>query len=94
MSHVETITDTAEFNAPASAVWELLTDWAAIADWMPDCVMKWYCLSNTWVVSLSSRTRGPALSLAANRARFVGTRSVNFYVRKASNRFLTAVSAR
>ncbi len=36
MSHVETITDAAEFNAPASAVWELLSDWAAIVDWMPD----------------------------------------------------------
>ena len=35
MSHIETITDAAEFNAPASAVWELLLDWAAIIDWMP-----------------------------------------------------------
>ena len=36
LSHKETITDAAEFDAPASAVWALLTDWAAIVDWMPD----------------------------------------------------------
>jgi len=36
MSHVKTLEDAAEFNAPASAVWELLMDWAAIVDWMPD----------------------------------------------------------
>jgi len=36
LSHVRAIKDTAEFNAPASAVWELLIDWAAIVDWMPD----------------------------------------------------------
>lgn len=36
MSHVETIAETTEFEAPASAVWELLIDWAAIIDWMPD----------------------------------------------------------
>jgi hypothetical protein len=35
LSHIETITDSAEFDAPASAVWELLMDWAAIVDWMP-----------------------------------------------------------
>ena len=31
-----TITDAAEFDAPASEVWALLMDWAAIIDWMPD----------------------------------------------------------
>jgi hypothetical protein len=36
LSHVETIEGTAEFEAPTSAVWELLMDWAAIVDWMPD----------------------------------------------------------
>ena len=36
MSHFETITETAEFNAPSRAVWDLLLDWAAIVDWMPD----------------------------------------------------------
>jgi hypothetical protein len=36
LSHVEEIEDTAEFEAPASVVWELLMDWAAIVDWMPD----------------------------------------------------------
>ena len=36
MSHVATITDAAEFDAPASEVWALLMDWAAIIDWMPD----------------------------------------------------------
>jgi uncharacterized protein YndB with AHSA1/START domain len=36
VSHIKTIQDAAEFNAPASAVWELLMDWAAIVDWMPD----------------------------------------------------------
>jgi len=36
LSHVEEIEDTAEFEAPASRVWELLMDWAAIVDWMPD----------------------------------------------------------
>ena len=35
MSHVESITESAEFDAPASDVWELLVDWAAIIDWMP-----------------------------------------------------------
>jgi hypothetical protein len=36
VSHIETITDAAEFDAPASMVWQLLMDWAAIVDWMPD----------------------------------------------------------
>lgn len=36
MSHVATITDAAEFDAPASEVWALLMDWAAIIHWMPD----------------------------------------------------------
>ena len=35
MNPSETITAEAEFSAPAAAVWELLTDWAAIVDWMP-----------------------------------------------------------
>lgn len=36
MSRVATVSYTQEFDAPASAVWRLLTDWAAIIDWMPD----------------------------------------------------------
>ena len=36
MSHFESIEDETEFEAPASKVWELLMDWAAIVDWMPD----------------------------------------------------------
>lgn len=40
MSHTETITDVAEIDAPASAVWDLLMDWAAIADWMPDAYVQ------------------------------------------------------
>lgn len=30
------MTHSEEFDAPASEVWELLTDWAAIVDWMPE----------------------------------------------------------
>jgi hypothetical protein len=40
MSHTETITEVAEFDAPASAVWALLMDWAAIVDWMPDSYVQ------------------------------------------------------
>jgi hypothetical protein len=36
LSHIETITHSAEFDAPVSTVWGLLMDWAAIIDWMPD----------------------------------------------------------
>jgi hypothetical protein len=36
MSHTETITDSAVFEASSAAVWNLLVDWAAIVDWMPD----------------------------------------------------------
>lgn len=36
MNHFEAIADTAVFNAPVTAVWKLLIDWAAIIDWMPD----------------------------------------------------------
>lgn len=36
MSHVESISAAADFDAPASRVWDLLIDWAAIVDWMPD----------------------------------------------------------
>lgn len=36
MSHVASISDVAEFDAPAPLVWDLLIDWAAIVDWMPD----------------------------------------------------------
>jgi hypothetical protein len=36
LSYIKTIKVAAEFDAPASVVWELLIDWAAIVDWMPD----------------------------------------------------------
>ena len=36
MTYVESLTHAGEFNAPASAVWHVLIDWAAIIDWMPD----------------------------------------------------------
>ena len=36
MSQVLTITDSSEFDAPIQAVWNLLMDWGAIVDWMPD----------------------------------------------------------
>jgi uncharacterized protein YndB with AHSA1/START domain len=36
LSHFATIRAAAEFRAPASAVWDLLLDWAAIVEWMPD----------------------------------------------------------
>jgi len=36
LTHVESITHAGEFNAPASAVWNVLIDWPAIVDWMPD----------------------------------------------------------
>ena len=36
MSHTETITDSTVFEASSSAVWNLLVDWAAIVEWMPD----------------------------------------------------------
>jgi hypothetical protein len=32
---VATVSHTEEFDAPASAVWQLLLDWPAIVDWMP-----------------------------------------------------------
>jgi Polyketide cyclase / dehydrase and lipid transport len=36
LSYSESITHTGEFNAPASAAWNVLIDWPAIVDWMPD----------------------------------------------------------
>jgi hypothetical protein len=36
LSQFRTIRTEAEFRAPASAIWELLIDWGAIVDWMPD----------------------------------------------------------
>jgi len=36
LTYVESITHAGEFNAPASAVWNVLIDWPAIIDWMPD----------------------------------------------------------
>ena len=36
LSQVLTITDSSEFDAPIQAVWNLLMDWGAIVDWMPD----------------------------------------------------------
>ncbi len=44
MSHVVTIADATEFDAPASAVWKLLIDWAAIKDWMPAGIIQSLCL--------------------------------------------------
>lgn len=49
MSHFETLSAAAEFNAPASAVWDLLVDWPAIADWMP----------NGYIRSVECEGRGP-----------------------------------
>lgn len=40
MSRIVSIRAAAEFAAPASAVWNLLMDWAAIADWMPDRLIR------------------------------------------------------
>lgn len=36
MSRLVNIRDSAEFKAPANRVWNLLLDWGAIIDWMPD----------------------------------------------------------
>ena len=36
LTYVESISHAGEFNAPAALVWQVLTDWAAIIDWMPD----------------------------------------------------------
>lgn len=36
MRHSEAITHSGEFDAKAAAVWNVLIDWAAIIDWMPD----------------------------------------------------------
>lgn len=36
MSHRTIIRAVADFSAPAADVWDLLLDWAAIVDWMPD----------------------------------------------------------
>jgi len=36
LTYVESLTHAGEFNAPASAVWNVLIDWPAIIDWMPD----------------------------------------------------------
>ena len=36
MTYVESLTHAGEFNAPAAAVWNVLIDWPAIIDWMPD----------------------------------------------------------
>ncbi len=35
MSHTAAVSHTEEFDVPASSVWQLLFDWAAIVDWMP-----------------------------------------------------------
>ena len=36
MIHRESITHAEEFDAPASAVWDLLADWGGILDWIPN----------------------------------------------------------
>jgi len=36
VTHRESITHAEEFDAPASAVWDLLADWGGIVDWMPN----------------------------------------------------------
>jgi len=36
VTHRELITHAEEFDAPASAVWDLLADWGGIVDWMPN----------------------------------------------------------
>jgi hypothetical protein len=35
LSYVAAVSHTEEFDVPASAVWQVLIDWAAIVDWMP-----------------------------------------------------------
>jgi len=36
VTHRESITHAEEFDAPVSAVWDLLADWGSILDWMPN----------------------------------------------------------
>lgn len=36
VSHIQAVSHSEVFDAPASAVWELLVNWAGIIDWMPD----------------------------------------------------------
>jgi hypothetical protein len=36
LSHQQSVSHSDLFDAPASAVWELLIDWSGIVNWMPD----------------------------------------------------------
>lgn len=36
MSYIQTVSHTEEFDTSASVVWDLLTDWGGIVDWMPN----------------------------------------------------------
>lgn len=47
MSFTLVVTRSARFAAPAQQVWSLLTDWGAIADWMPDGYIRSLQLENS-----------------------------------------------
>jgi hypothetical protein len=64
LSHLETIEDVAEFEAPASRVWELLLDWPAIVDWMPDGWIRSLRLEGQGVGAIRHLITGKGVELA------------------------------
>jgi hypothetical protein len=64
LSHIQSVTATEEFDAPAAAVWRLLTDWGGIAGWMPDGYIRSLRLEGQGIGAIRHLVTGQGVELA------------------------------
>ncbi len=64
MSFTLIVTRSTKFAAPAQQVWSLLTDWAAIVDWMPDGYIHSLQLENNAAGQIRHMVTGQGVQLS------------------------------
>ena len=64
MSHCLSLTEAAEFMAPAEVVWDLLFDWPAIVDWMPDGYIRSLSIEGSGIGAVRHLVTGKGVSLS------------------------------
>jgi hypothetical protein len=64
LSNVASVTHAEEFDVPASAVWQLLLDWAAIVDWMPGGVIASLRMEGQGIGAIRHLVTGKGVALS------------------------------